>query len=129
MATAPIHLGRDVRPPRTEMVDLRAVLGIILAVERHRRRTARLLDGIDDLGRAAVVAGVTALAEGRIDAASLVAHFADDLCAGDVRLEQLVAHLGELTSASPSATPRAAPGRGAGGPRPRRPSASASPQS
>jgi hypothetical protein len=109
MATAFIHLGPDRRPAKVDTVDYRAVPGIILAVERHRRRTAQILDGIDDLGRAVVVAGVTALAEDRVDAASLVAHLIAHLRAGDVRLEQFVAELAELSSAPSSGTPMAPP--------------------
>jgi len=71
----------------------RAVPRIVLAVERHRRQMAQLLDGLDEAHRLAVTAGVSALATGQVDAATLLAHFADCLRAGDEEVDALVRHL------------------------------------
>jgi hypothetical protein len=38
---------------------------IVVAIERHRRQLARLLEGLDDLQRAAVSDAAPALADGR----------------------------------------------------------------
>lgn len=83
------------RPVGTDAAPVpdRTLPAIILAVHEHRRRTARLLDGVDDLRRAAVEAGVAGLADGRIDVATLLAQFSEYLRAGDGHIETLVARL------------------------------------
>jgi hypothetical protein len=75
---------------------------VVAGIERHRHRTARLLDGLDDLGRAAVPARVPAGGQSRIDVNALVSHLAGRLRQADLRLERLAAELGvEAPTTSP----------------------------
>lgn len=65
----------------------------MVALERHRRQMAGLLDGLDDLERAAVSDAALALAERRVDVATLVSYLAGRLRLDDVRLGRLAAEL------------------------------------
>jgi hypothetical protein len=69
------------------------VPGIILAVTEHRRRIASLLDRLDELRRRAVEAGVAALEDGTIDAATLLVCFSEQLRVSDGQLGQVVEEL------------------------------------
>lgn len=71
----------------------RWLAGIVVAIERHRREMARVLDGLDDLERAAVADGAPALAEGRTDVSTLVSYLAGRLRLDDVELGRLAAEL------------------------------------
>ena len=66
---------------------------MLCAVERHRRRLAAVLDGLDDARRVAAEAGITLVADDGGDLAPLLELFSDDLRASDHRLQCLVAEL------------------------------------
>ena len=66
---------------------------ILRAVERHRRRLAAVLDGLDDARQVVAEAGLSLVAGDGGDLAPLLDHFSDDLRASDRRLTSLVAEL------------------------------------
>jgi hypothetical protein len=66
---------------------------ILCAVERHRRRLAGLLDGLDDARRFAAEAGIALLDGDGGDLTALLRHFSDDLRASDHRLSAVLAEL------------------------------------
>ena len=66
------------------------VPAMILAVYQHRRRVAQLLNRLDDRRRAAVEAAVGALAEGTVDAATLLAKLSEGVRDGEGRMHQLI---------------------------------------
>jgi hypothetical protein len=88
-------LGTAPRPDTSARIR-RALPGIIVAIERHRRQTARLLYGLDDAVRT-VSTGSPTRADERADAALLISHLAGHLRAGDVQLAQLIAQLDQPT--------------------------------
>jgi hypothetical protein len=65
------------------------VPAMILAVYQHRRRISQLLQRLDDPQRAAVEAAVTALSEGTVDAATLLAKLGEGVREGEGRMHQL----------------------------------------
>jgi hypothetical protein len=79
--------GPDVGPGRQSLT------GIVVAIERHRRRMAHLLEGLDGL-EGPVAGGGLALAEGT-DASTLVTDLAGRLRLDDAQLERLAEKLGE----------------------------------
>jgi hypothetical protein len=81
---------------------------VVAGIERHRHRTARLLDGLDglddldDLGGAALPERAAAGVQSRTDVNALVSHLAGRLRQADLRLERLAAELGvETPTTSP----------------------------
>ena len=97
---------RDVQ--RVHDTDLRSgqpLTQVVAGIERHRHRTARLLDGLDglnDLGGAALPERAAAGVQGRTDVNALVSHLAGRLRQADLRLERLGAELGvETPTTSP----------------------------
>jgi hypothetical protein len=66
---------------------------ILRAVEKHRRRMAGLLDGLDDARRLASDAGIALLTRDGGDLTAQLGHLSDDLRATDRRLLVLVAEL------------------------------------
>jgi len=69
------------------------VPAMVLAVYQHRRRISQLLNRLDDPRRAAVEAAVAALAEGTVDAATLLAKLSEGVRDGEDRMHQLIALL------------------------------------
>jgi uncharacterized coiled-coil protein SlyX len=76
------------------MYPIQSLAGVVVAIERHRRQMARLLDGLDDIDRAAVSDGAPAPAAGRTDVSTLVSHLAGHLRLADIRLRRLADELG-----------------------------------
>ena len=73
---------------------------VVAGIERHRHRTARLLDGLDgldDVGSAALPERGAAGGQSRTDVNALVSHLAGRLRQADLRLERLAAELGVAT--------------------------------
>jgi hypothetical protein len=77
----------------TDLASGDSLTRVVAGIERHRHRTARLLDGLGDLEQAAVSARVPAGAQSRIDVSALVANLARRLRQADLRLERLAAEL------------------------------------
>jgi hypothetical protein len=77
---------------------------VVAGIERHRHRTARLLDGLDgldglgdDLGGAALPERAAAGVQSRTGVNALVSHLAGRLRQADLCLERLAAELGVAT--------------------------------
>lgn len=70
-----------------------ALPDILSAVERHRRRLAGLLDGLENCRRATSDAGAALVADDGADVGALLDLFSDDLRASDHRLQSLMAEL------------------------------------
>ena len=79
------------------MYPIQSLAGVVVAIERHRRQMARLMDGLDDIDRVAVSDGLSAPAEGRTEASTLVSHLAGHLRLADIRLRRLADELGRQT--------------------------------
>jgi hypothetical protein len=66
------------------------VPAMILAIYQHRRRISVLLDRLDDPQRGVVEAAVSALADGTVDPATLLAKVAEGIRDGEDRMHQLI---------------------------------------
>lgn len=66
------------------------VPAMILAIYQHRRRISQLLNCLDDPRRAAVESAVAALAEGKLDAAALLAKLSEGVRDGEGRMHLLI---------------------------------------
>jgi hypothetical protein len=92
------------------MYPIQSLAGVVVAIERHRRQTARLLDGLDDIDRAAVSDGAPAPAPRRTDVSTLVSHLAGHLRLTDIRLRRLADELDGRDAFEPVApSPRGEP--------------------
>jgi len=69
----------------------------VAAIGRHRRRTAELLAGLDELERATGPDGTIAIPAAGVDVSTLVSSLAGRLRLHDVRLERLAAELSGRT--------------------------------
>ena len=72
------------------------VPAMILAVYQHRRRISQLLDRLDDPHRCVVEAAVSALTDGTVDAATVLAKVGQGVREGEGqgRMHQLIQLLG-----------------------------------
>jgi hypothetical protein len=76
-------------PWRSARSGHQSLVGIVAAIEQHRRLMARLVDGLGDLGRAAAPDGA-GVAEGESsDASTLMSSLVGRLRLDDLRLERL----------------------------------------
>lgn len=66
------------------------VPAMILAIYQHRRRISVLLDRLDDPQRGVVEAAVSALDDGTVDPATLLAKVSQGIRDGEDRLHQLI---------------------------------------
>jgi hypothetical protein len=66
------------------------VPAMVLVVYQHRRRISQLLNRLDVPLRGAVEAAVSALAEGRVDAATVLAELSEGVCEGEGRVHHLI---------------------------------------
>lgn len=102
------HMSDDVAATEDWMVP-----AMILAIYQHRRRISVLLDRLDDPQRGVVEAAVSALDDGTVDPATLLAKVGQGVRDGQDRLHQLI----QLLEPEP-ARPRIRPARPARTPGP-----------
>jgi hypothetical protein len=95
--------GSDVRRAERTGDSLAAVMA---AIVRHRHRTARLLDGLHDLERAAESEGALPSRRSRIDVGTLASHLVGRLRREDLRLGRLAAELDGTTPPTVRDQPR-----------------------